>query len=160
MSTFTIPQHLHVVQVMAPAADAAGRNSDAVSLKNYQKAWVIASINQGNAATIDLTIEQCTKVDGTGAKALTNNVPIWANLDAATSDVPARATDAKAYTTDAALKRKVVIFQIDPASLDVAGGFDCVRMVTGASNAANITAATVLLEARYPNPLPLTARAD
>jgi hypothetical protein len=35
----------------------------------------------------------------------------------------------------------MVVFEIDPASLDVANGFDCVYLSTGASNAANITAA-------------------
>jgi hypothetical protein len=142
---------IHVVDVMAPAADAAGRNSDAVSLKNFNLAIVEASINQGNAATIALTLQQCTAVDGTGAKALTVNVPIFASQDVggASGDVLTRQTDAVAFTTSAALTRKTVRFVIDPATLDLANGFDAIRIVTGASNVANITSARVILTPTY-----------
>jgi len=145
------PEMIHVVDVMTPAADAAGRNSDAVSLKNFSLAIVEASINQGNAATIALTLQQCTAVDGTGAKALTVNVPIFASQDVggASGDVLTRQTDAVAFTTSAALTRKTIRFVIDPATLDLAGGFDAIRIVTGASNAANITSARVILTPTY-----------
>ena len=137
---------------MAPAADAAGRSSDAVSLKNVNLAIVEAAINQGNAATVALTLQQCTAVDGTGAKALTINVPIYASQDVggASGDVLTRQTDGVAFTTSAALTRKTVRFVVDPATLDLAGGFDCLRITTGASNAANITAARVLVFPTYP----------
>jgi hypothetical protein len=142
---------IHVVDVMTPAADAAGRNSDAVSLKNFSLAIVEASINQGNAATIALTLQQCTAVDGTGAKALTVNVPIFTSQDVggASGDVLTRQTDGVAFTTSAALTRKTIRFVIDPATLDLAGGFDCLRVTTGASNAANITSARVILTPTY-----------
>jgi len=145
------PEMIHVVDVMTPAADAAGRNSDAVSLKNFSLAIVEASINQGNAATIALTLQQCTAVDGTGAKALTVNVPIFASQDVggASGDVLTRQTDGVAFTTSAALTRKTIRFVIDPATLDLAGGFDAIRIVTGASNAANITSARVILTPTY-----------
>jgi hypothetical protein len=145
------PEMIHVVDVMTPAADAAGRNSDAVSLKNFSLAIVEASINQGNAATIALTLQQCTAVDGTGAKALTVNVPIFASQDVggASGDVLTRQTDGVAFTTSAALTRKTIRFVVDPATLDLAGGFDCLRVTTGASNAANITSARVILTPTY-----------
>jgi hypothetical protein len=145
------PEMIHVVDVLTPAADAAGRNSDAVSLKNFTLAIVEASINQGNAATIALTLQQCTAVDGTGAKALTVNVPIFASQDVggASGDVLTRQTDGVAFTTSAALTRKTIRFVIDPATLDLAGGFDCLRVTTGASNAANITSARVILTPTY-----------
>jgi hypothetical protein len=145
------PEMIHVVDVLTPAADAAGRNSDAVSLKNFNLAIVEASINQGNAATIALTLQQCTAVDGTGAKALTVNVPIFASQDVggASGDVLTRQTDGVAFTTSAALTRKTIRFVIDPATLDLAGGFDCLRVTTGASNAANITSARVILTPTY-----------
>jgi hypothetical protein len=37
------------------------------------------------------------------------------------------------------VKEKLVVIEIDPATLDQANGFDCVKVATGASNAANIT---------------------
>ncbi len=147
------PEKIHVVDVMAPAADAAGRSSDAVSLKNTAGVVIVeASVNQGNAATVALTLQQCTAVDGTGAKALTVNGPIYVSQDVggASGDVLTRQADGVAFTTSAALTRKTVRFVVDPANFDLAGGFDCLRITTGASNAANITSARVLVSPTYP----------
>jgi hypothetical protein len=148
---------------MAPAADAAGRNSDAVSLKNFTGVAIVeASINQGNAATVAVTLQQCTAVAGTAAKALTVNVPIYAGQDVggASGDVLTRQTDGLAFTTSAALTRKTIRFVIDPATLDLAGGFDCIRFTTGASNAANITSGRVILFPKYPQASGASARVD
>jgi hypothetical protein len=146
-------ENVHVVDVLAPAADAAGRASDAVSLKNFSGPVIVeATINQGNAATVALTLQQCTDVAGGGAKALTVNVPIFASQDvgAAAGDVLTRQADGVAFTTSATLTRKTVRFVVDPATLDLANNFDCLRITTGASNAANITAARVILQPTYP----------
>lgn len=149
-SSFTLPEDAKLVNILEPAADAAGRTGDYVSLKNYHKAFLVALINQGNAATVALTPKQASAVAGTGVKVI-SATRIWANLDTATSDALARATDAANYTTDAGLAIKLVVFEIDPAALDQANGFDCVTLVTGASNAANITSAiAVLCPPRYP----------
>jgi hypothetical protein len=146
---FTLPEQAKIVSVLKPAADAAGRTGRAVSLKNAQKAFLVAFLDQGNAATVLLTPQQCTAVAGTGAKAI-NATRIWAALTAQTTDILVRQTDAVNYTTDVGLAEKIVVFEIDPAALDVAGGFDCVRLNTGASNAANITSAfAVLSPLRY-----------
>lgn len=150
MTPVHIPETLFPVSLLAPAADAAGRSSAAISLKNAKRAFIVAHLTQGNAATVALTPEQCTLVDGTGAKALTNNIPLWSNLDVAAADTLVRRTDAKNYTTDAGVKNKIVVFQIDPATaLDIPGGFDCIRLTTGASNAANITSATLYIEPKH-----------
>lgn len=157
----TLPESTKIVQALAPAADAAGRTGTYVSLKNAGRCFVVASITQGNAATVALTIEQATAVAGTSSKAITNVVPIWADLDTATSDALVRATDAVSYTTDAGLKNKVVVFQIDPRSLDVANGFDCIVVKTGASNAANITSAMyVMTDLGYAGDIPPSAIVD
>lgn len=145
-------EHVHVIDVLAPAADAAGRASDAVSLKNANGPVIIeASINQGNAATVAVTLQQCTAVDGTGAKALTVNVPIFTSQDVggASGDVLTRQADAVAFTTSAATTRKTIRFVLDPATLDLAGGFDCIRFTTGASNAANITSGRIIVQPTY-----------
>ena len=148
-------EQMHPVDGLQPAADAAGRTGAYVSLKNAKMAWVAFHINQGNAAPVACDVLQATSVAGAGpAKALSVNAPIWANLDTAAGDALARATDAKTYTTDAGVKRKIVIFQIDPASLDLAGGFDCIAPRTGASNAANITEAEIFFELRYASATP------
>jgi hypothetical protein len=84
MSSFTLPEELYVVTCLTPAADAAGRNGTGISLKNALKAFIVAIINQGNAATVLLTPQQCTAVAGTGAKVIAAT-RIWFVTDAATS---------------------------------------------------------------------------
>lgn len=144
MTKFTLPQEIKVVEALNPAADAAGRSSDIVSLKNVGKLYIKVAITQGNAATVALTVMQCTDVAGATNKAIANAVPIWSNLDTSLTDTLVRRTDAVSYTTDAAVKNKQVIFEIDPTLLDVDGGYDCIYFTTGASNAANITQADFL----------------
>jgi hypothetical protein len=145
------PEQVHIVDVLAPAADAGGRASDAISLKHCTGPVLVeASINQTASNTVTLTLEQCTAVAGTGNKALTVNVPIFVNQDIGTTDVPTRAADGVAFTTSAATTRKYVRFVVDPATLDVAGGFDCLRITTGASAAGNITSARIITFPKYP----------
>lgn len=156
----TLPEQFKIIEAMAPATDAAGRTGDYVSLKNAKRVTVVVHITQGNAATIALTLEQATAVAGTGSKVLTNVVPVWANQDTATSDTLVRQTDAVNFTTSAAVKNKMIVFQVDPATLDVAGGFDCLVLKTGASNVANITSAQYYIETAYPAATPPAATTD
>lgn len=155
-----LPEVFKIVEAMPNATDAAGRTGDYVSLKNALCAWVEVAITQGNAATIAITIEQASAVAGTGTKAITATVPIWSNLDTAASDTLVRRTDAVSYTTDAGVKNKMVIFQIDPAQLDVANGFDCITVKTGASNVANLTGARYWIQSAYQQATPPAAITD
>jgi hypothetical protein len=134
------------VALLAPAADAAGRTSNNyLSLRNAQKAWVVCHINQGNAATIALTLSQATSSAGAGSKAVSNAVPIWLCDSALTADALVQQTSALSYTTDANIADKIVIFEIEPESaLDMVNGFNHIGVSTGASNAANITSAMLI----------------
>jgi hypothetical protein len=157
LSSPNFPQDYQFYTLLAPAADAAGRSSAFLSLKNAIKAWIVVFVDQGNAATIALTPNQASAVAGTGAKVIAN-ARIWTKLDQASADF-AQAAEAANFTTDAAVKNKWVVFEIDPTKvLDVANDFDCVRITTGASNAANITSAFLLVQNRHsgatvPSPL-------
>lgn len=142
------------VELLAPAADAAGRTSGYLNLAQAQRATLRVHIGQGNAATILLSILQATDEEGTGSKAISVNVPIWANVNTAASDQQVRQSDGVTYTTDAGLHNKIVTFQIDPEYLDQANGFNSIGISTGASNAANITEASALIEQRYAQPVP------
>jgi hypothetical protein len=146
----SLPYSFPPVALLAPAADAAGRTSSYRNLANAHKAYVIAHINQGNAATVALTLTQAKDVSGTGAKAVTALMPIWLQADTSVSDVNAVQTAAASFTTDATTKDKIVIFEIVPeAVFDVANGFKTIALTTGASNAANITEATLIVIEAY-----------
>lgn len=155
-----LPEVFKIVEAMPNATDAAGRTGDWVSLKNALMAWVVLYVTQAHAATIAITINQASAVAGTGSKPVTVNGPIWSNLDTAASDTLVRRADAVAQTTDAGIKNKMVVFQIDPATLDVAGGFDCIAVITGASNAANITGAMYFVQSAYQQTTPPAAITD
>ncbi|MFA6165394.1 MAG: hypothetical protein WC700_02175 [Gemmatimonadaceae bacterium] len=160
MFPFSLSENMKIVELLAPAADAGGRTSDYISLKNYIKAFIVVHITQGNAATIALTPKQATAVAGTAVKVLANAVRIWSDLDTAASDTLVARTAAVDYTTDAGVKNKIVVFEIDPETLDVAGGFDCITVLTGASNVANITQAMAYLVPRYAQATPPSAIVD
>lgn len=142
---FHLIENGEVVPILTPAADAAGRTSRYISLKNAARAFIVVYFDQGNAATILLTPLQASAVAGTGSKALPASLRIWADQDEVTSDALVRQTDAANFTSSAAVKSKCVVFQIDASQLDLANNFDCIGISTGASNAANITSAVVYL---------------
>jgi hypothetical protein len=161
MSVFPLDR-LTVSNLLAPAADAAGRTSAVYpTVKNAHMVSLIFKVNQGNAATILITPLQASAVAGTGSKALSANVPIYTKLDSAASDVWVRQTDAKNFTTDAGVKVKYVRFDIDPDALDLTNGFDCIGVSTGASNAANITSADLVMgPLRYVEDVSIAAITD
>lgn len=142
------------VSLLAPAADAAGRTSAYRSLKNCVKAYIVARVNQGNAAPVTLSLLQAKDVSGTGAKALAAT-PIWLNDATATSDAFVQQAAAVGFTTDATLADKIVVFEIEPgACMDVTNGFRSIALQTGASNAANITCATLHIIGSYQQATP------
>jgi len=142
---FSMQAQIPPVMLLAPAADAAGRASSFRSLKNALKAYIVVHINQGNAATVLITVLQATAVAGTGSKAVTA-MPIWSNLDTSINDTLTSRTAASTVTTDAGVKDKIIVFEITPEScMDVANNFDCIGISTGASNAANITEAKLFI---------------
>jgi hypothetical protein len=142
---FSLPENCKIVEALTPQAGAA-LTGDYVSLKNVQMAYVVVHINQAAADVVAITLERATTVAGTGHVAIANVVPIWVNADCAASDVLVEQTAAVGFTTDAGQKHKIIVFQVDPAGL---GAYDCLTVVTAASNAGNITAAMYYLVPRY-----------
>lgn len=159
--SFHIPEGAKLVEAMPPATDAAGRTGDYVSLKDAARVFVVFHVTQGAANTIAITLHQATSVAAGSEKAIANAVPIWSNLDTAASDTLVARTAAVSYTTDAGIKNKHVVFQVDASSLDVSGGFDCLTLKTGASSASNITSANYYMVGhRYPQATPPAAITD
>jgi hypothetical protein len=146
---FSLPYQIPPVSLLAPAADAAGRTSSYRTLKNALKAYIVVEVNQGNAATVLLSVLQATDVSGTGSKAM-GAVPIWLVADTSVTDALVAQAAAATFTTSAATKDKFAVFEITPEScMDITGGFDCIAISTGASNAANITHATLFVLQSY-----------
>ena len=146
---FSMPYMIPPVCLLAPAADAAGRTSTFRDLKNALKAYVVVHVNQGNAATVLLSILQGQDVLGTGSKA-TGVVPIWLIAATATADALVVQTAAATFTPSATVADKIVVFEITPEMcLDLVNGFHTIAISTGASNGANITEAELFILGSY-----------
>ena len=155
---FTLPEHGKIVEAITPQAGAA-ITADYVSLKNYHCCFVIVHINQANAAQVAITIEQATAVLPAGSIAITQAVPIWVNAACTVTDTLVAQADAVAFTTDAGVEQKVIVFKVDASHLDLT--FDCITVITAASNAANITSAMyVMIPSRYADATPPSAILD
>src|SRR5438045_4052775 len=106
---FRLWQDGHIVSLLAPATDSAGRTSSYISLKNAHKAYVVCYVTQGSATAVAWSINQAIDASGSQHKVLTQNVPIVANEDDSLSDLLVIQTDAKNYTNGAATKNKMVV---------------------------------------------------
>lgn len=132
---FQIPEGAFLVDGYAPNVGAAAAvTGDYISLKNAQMAWVIFQYRQADANAITFQVNRATAVAPTGAVIIGNVVPIWSNLDTATSDTLVRRTDATSYAAGTGATNKVVIFQIDPANLG--STYDCIAGYASAIAAA------------------------
>jgi hypothetical protein len=146
---FSLIYQIPPVSLLPAAADAAGRTSPFRSLKNALKAYVVAEVNQGNAAPVQLSLLQGKDVSGTGSKAITAT-PIFLDNDTSVSDAYVGQAAAAFFTTDATLKDKLVVFEIVPEQcMDVTNGFRSIALQTGASNAANVTRAELFVLGSY-----------
>jgi hypothetical protein len=149
------------ISLLKPAADAAGRISSFRSLKNALKAWIVVHMDQGAPNTVPLSILEASAVAGSDGKALTNACPIWADQDVAAAPTLVSQAAGTTFSTSAAVKEKIVIFEIVPeAHMDLANGFDCIAISTGASSASNITEAMLYMWGAYEQATPPNAYVD
>jgi hypothetical protein len=153
-----LPEVSKIVEAIPASTNDAALTGDFVNVENAGKLIIVVQSKGGHASASAITIEQATVAAGTDDKVITNAVQIWSNLDTAASDTLVRRTDAVNYTTDAANKNKMVVFVVDPAGLDIAGGFKFVTVKVGISNVGNIiTAQYYLVDNRYQQATPPSA---
>jgi hypothetical protein len=157
----TLFEKYKVVQLANPKTTNGGFTTDYVSLKNVNKAYIVAEMTQAVGHATALAPYQSTDVAATGAKVFTNVLTIMANEDTATSDTLVRKTDAVNYTVTNDIKNKQVIFEIDPSNLDTANDFDCIALVVAdSSQATNFASVTAFLDMKYREDVPPAAITD
>ena len=157
----TLPENFKIVQGLSPVTSNGGADSDYVCLKNIKKAYILVEATQAVGHATVFAPYQATAVAGTSAKVLANAVKIWENEDTASSDTLVRQTDAINLTVTADVKNKTVLFEIDPATLDTANNFDCIKLnVSDSSQATNFVSVTFILETKYAQATPPAAITD
>lgn len=152
-----------IVMGCAPAAlTSTAGDGDYVSLKNYARVSIIMTIL--NATTVTggtITLKQASAVAGTGEKALAFT-KMYANVDCGASDTLVEtAVASNTFTTDTTNSKQLMyVMEVDAADLDVANGFDCVRIdSTGMANAVGAVT-YVLHPARFASPIAVSAITD
>lgn len=101
-----------------------------VSMKNYARCQIIITIADGTTVTgTAVTLKQATAIAGTGEKAL-GFTRMLANTDyAASNTMVETAVTSNTFTTQTTnSKDSVYIIDVDATDLDMANGFDCLRV--------------------------------
>jgi hypothetical protein len=114
---------------MAALTGAAG-DAAYVSMKGFRRATIIVDITNGTTVTgTAVTLKQATAVAGTGEKALAFT-RMLANIDVAAGQAMTEtAVASSTFTSDTTnSKRLRYLIEVDSEQLDIAGGFDCLRV--------------------------------
>lgn len=145
-----IPAHIEPVVLTPPVTTNGGVTTDYISLKNAHRVTVVFTFTQAVSHATGIDPVQATAVDGTGVKAITNTVPIWANTDISSTSVLTKQTDAITFNLATGATNQIVVMDIDPAGLDVANSFDCLAFtVDDSSQATNLVSAVAYIVPRY-----------
>ena len=81
-----ICENLKIVTGLAPTAGSADATSDYDSMSKMGHLTVIATIAQGNAAAVPLTLKEAKAVAGTDPQTMVKAPLLWANEDTDSGD--------------------------------------------------------------------------
>ena len=161
MSILTFPERFKIVQAHEPvAADALANTADVISCKNMSRLWaVLHHYSAGGDTDLVVTWNESTDVAAGTTAAITAVCPIWSNIDTATADALARATDAITFTVDTgAAKDQIWIVEWDPAKFSA--GYDCFQVRSSGGNAANYVSVLYVADMHYQSNVPPTIITD
>jgi hypothetical protein len=135
---------------------------DIVSLKNFGRCTIVIAVD--NATTVTggaITLKQSTSVAGGSEKAL-GFTKMWANLDTAASDTLVEtAVASNTFTTDTTDNKNLLyVIEVDSSDLDIANGFDCLRVDSLLMASAVGFVQYILHDSRYSSPLAVSAIVD
>ena len=150
-----------VVMGVAPLDLQTARDGDWVNLKNAGHCTIVVAKGQGTDGDDQtFTLQQATTAAGGSSKAMATIDEYWekeenaANLEAtgAWTRVTQTAGSTVAPGDPSAQSAALYVFEVDAADLDVANGFDWIRLNSdGAGASAQLgTILYILSELRYP----------
>lgn len=154
----TTPTTFKKVVAFAPKTTNAALTSQVVSLKNAIRATLTLIFTNAVGFASVPTIKQATDI-AAATNAAGPTCRIWANEDVAATDTLVAQTAAASYTMAADIKNKMIVFEIDPASLT--DGYDCVYCtIATSSQATNFVAGEWEIETNYTQSTPPSAILD
>jgi hypothetical protein len=153
----TVSLNARLDEQVVPVVAAAGLlltstlgDTTYVSMKGYRRLQIIISIADGTTVTgTAVTLQQATAIAGTGEKPLAFTRMLANTNYAASKAMVETAVSNNTFTTQTTNSRdSVYIIDVDADDLDVAGGFDCVR-VDATGHAATASRGCVVLYNLY-----------
>ena len=153
-----LDEQAYLVQATAIAALTSTAGDAAyVSMKNYRRCTIILDVT--NATTVtggDITLVQAQAVAGTNAKALAFT-RMLANTDVGAGQTMTETTVSNnTFTTNSTnSKRLRYIMEVDSGQLDVANGFDCIRLDSANMASAEGSVSYILWGARFSGASPM-----
>jgi hypothetical protein len=154
----SLPTRFKIVTAFAPKTTNAALTSQAVTLKNALKAWLVLNFTNAVGFASVPTIRQATDI-AIGTNAAGPTCRIWLNEDVAATDTLVAQTAAASQATDANSKNKLVVFEIDPASLT--DGYDVVYCtIATSSQATNFVAGEWVIQTNFAQATPPSAILD
>lgn len=139
-----------IVVLTAPVTTNGGVTTDYINLENAHMVRAIFVFRGAVAHATGIDPVQATSVAGTGAKPITSLLPIWGNTDISLTSVLTPQAAAITYNIANSAKNQICVMDIDPAGLDVAGGFDCLAFtIDDSSQATDFVCAIAIITPRY-----------
>ncbi len=134
---FNVPQQLKLVNCYNGAANAVA--CDVISMKNLIRGWFVVLHNGANDTDLTLSLYQATDVAAGTNKAVTTAQANYLDADqGASSDTLVKQADAYTITIDPATQNGVMwVLEVNPTTLDLANGYDCVYLGDSGGNASN-----------------------
>jgi len=158
MANISLPTKFKIVQAFAPKTTNAALTSQVVSVKLASKVWLVLHFTNAVGFASVPTLKQATDI-AAGTNAAGPVSRIWLNEDTATTDTLVAQTAAASQATDANAKNKMVVFEIDPATLT--DGYDCVYCtIATSSQATNYVAGEWWLQTNFAQATPPSAILD
>lgn len=130
---FSLPLSVHPVVLVNNLTTNGAITSLAATLKHSLKCWLYVYLQNAVGHASVITPRQSTTI-ALGTTAVIPAVPIWVNEDCAASDTLVAQTAAANFTVANVAKKKLVVFEIDPAILT--DGSPCVYVTIGDSSQA------------------------
>lgn len=143
-------EQAHIVTGLAPIVPSSS-TPDYVSLKNFERLTVIIVADNATSVTGSaITLKQASVVAGSDEKALAFDT-MYANEDTAAGDtLTETAVTSDTFTTDDTDNKNLLyVIEVKAEDLDIANGFDCVRVGAGDAAASVIGVVYILWGAKY-----------
>lgn len=154
----SLPTKFKIVTAFAPKTTNAALTSQVITCKNAIKVWLVLNFTNAVGFASVPTIKQATTI-AAGTNAAGPTCRIWANEDVAATDTLVGQTAGASYTMGSDVKNKLVVFEIDPASLT--DGYPCVYCtIATSSQATNFVSGEWFVHTNFAQTTPLTAILD